>query len=45
MYYRLGGAHSLYTSYPIMAYFKFFILNLEGEIPSRSPANDDLSKN
>ncbi len=30
-------AHSLYTSYPIMTYFKFFILNLEGEIPSRSP--------
>ena len=29
MYYRLGGAHSLYTSYPIMTYFKFFILNLD----------------
>ena len=43
LYYLIGGAHSLYTSYPIMAYFKFFILNLEGELPSRSPVTYSLA--
>ena len=42
--YHLSGAHSLYTSYPIMAYFKFFILNLVGEIPTRSPVNNSLER-
>ena len=43
--YHLSGAHSLYTSYPIMAYFKFFILNLVGEIPTRSPVINSLERN
>lgn len=43
--YYLGSAHSLYTSYPIMTYFKFFILNLVGEIPTRSPEFNSLKFN
>ena len=43
--YYLGSAHSLYTSYPIMTYFKFFILNLVGEIPTRSPESNSLKFN